>query len=46
MSRGNRGNNADAHLKPQIISREVVVTGDASGWAGGWMVASHVTHNH
>ena len=25
MSRGNRGNNADAHLKRQIMGREVVV---------------------
>jgi hypothetical protein len=46
MSRGNRGNNADAHLERQNIGREVVVTGEASGWAGGWMVASRVTHNH
>ena len=25
MSRGNRGNNADAHLKRQVMGREVVV---------------------
>jgi hypothetical protein len=26
LSRGNRGNNADAHLKRQVMGREVVVT--------------------
>ena len=25
MSRGNRGNNADAHVKRQVMGREVVV---------------------
>jgi thiamine phosphate synthase YjbQ (UPF0047 family) len=35
--------NADAHLKRQIMGREVVVTGAASGWASGWMAARRVT---